>query len=324
MKPAIISYRALPADVEQYLDQQFSVTRFDGLSEQNFPDFINALPQAEGLIGFGGKIDKTVLERAPRLRAVSTVSVGYDNFDVAEMTRRGILMMHTPTELTETVADTAISLMLASARRIVELSQWIKEGRWTAAVADEQYGYDVHHKTLGIIGMGRIGAAIAQRAHFGFSMPVLYNSRSRHYDAEQRFNAQYRNLDALLAESDFVCIVLPHTEETIGMIGRQQLAMMKSSAILINVGRGTVIDENALIEALQNKTILAAGLDVFEHEPLQMDSPLLNLPNAVLVPHIGSATHETRYNMARTAVKNLAAALERNISKNCVNPEALK
>jgi gluconate 2-dehydrogenase len=172
--------------------------------------------------------------------------------------------------------------------------------------------------------MGRIGLALAQRAHFGFGMPVLYNARRTHEEAEQRFNARRCDLDTLLAESDFVCITLPLTEQTFHMIGRDQLAKMKKSGILINAGRGPVVDEQALIEALQNGVIHAAGLDVFEKEPLPANSPLLSMPNVVALPHIGSATHETRYGMAACAVDNLIAALTGTVKENCVNPQLLR
>ena len=166
--------------------------------------------------------------------------------------------------------------------------------------------------------------ALAQRAHFGFGMPVLYNARRTHEEAEQRFNARRCDLDTLLAESDFVCITLPLTEQTFHLIGRDQLAKMKKSGILINAGRGPVVDEQALIEALQNGVIHAAGLNVFEKEPLPADSPLLSMPNVVALPHIGSATHETRYGMAACAVDNLIAALTGTVKENCVNPQLLR
>ncbi|WP_114192858.1 glyoxylate/hydroxypyruvate reductase GhrB [Edaphovirga cremea] len=324
MKPSIVLYKKLPADLRQRLDQHFTVTEIDGLTSENHAQVLDALQQAEGLIGSGGKVDKEFLAHAPRLRAVSTISVGYDNFDVDELTRRKIPLMHTPTVLTETVADTLMSLMLASARRIVEVAERVKAGEWQSSIGPDWYGVDVHHKTIGILGMGRIGMALAQRAHFGFSMPVLYNARREHLDAEKRFNARRCDLDTLLAESDFLCVILPMNDETYHMISREQLAKMKSSAILINAGRGPVVDEEALIAALKDGTIHAAGLDVFEQEPVAVDSPLLSMPNVVALPHIGSATHETRYGMAACAVDNLIAALTGDVKENCVNPQVLK
>lgn len=321
MKPAIVLYKKLPADLRQKLDEHFSVTAFDELSHQTYPAFLQALKNAEGLIGSGGRIDADLLAQAPKLRAASTISVGYDNFDVDEMTRRNILLMHTPTVLTETVADTLMGLMLATARRIPELDAWIRDGHWNDSLGADHYGTDVHHKTVGILGMGRIGMALAQRAHFGFGMKVLYNTRTPNPEANQKYQAQHCDLDTLLAQSDFVCITLPLTSQTHHMIGRAQLDKMKKSAILINAGRGPVIDENALIEALKDGSILAAGLDVFEREPLPHDSELMKLKNVVLAPHIGSATHETRYGMAACAVDNLIVALNGTVKENCVNPQ---
>lgn len=324
MKPSIVLYKKLPAALRERLEQHFTVHAFNGLNPDNADEFKQALQQAEGIIGSGGKVDEAFLQQAPKLRAASTVSVGYDNFDVDALNARNIVLMHTPTVLTETVADTIMSLVLTTARRVVEVAERVKAGEWQGSIGPDWFGVDVHHKTLGVLGMGRIGLALAQRAHFGFGMPILYNARRPHQEAEQRFGARHCDLDTLLAESDFVCITLPLTEQTFHLIGRDQLAKMKQSGILINAGRGPVVDEAALVEALQNGTIHAAGLDVFEQEPLPVSSPLLTLPNVVALPHIGSATHETRYGMATCAVDNLIAALTGKVTENCVNPQLLK
>lgn len=324
MKPSIVLYKKLPAALRERLEHHFTVHAFNGLNPDNADEFKQALQQAEGIIGSGGKVDEAFLQQAPKLRAASTVSVGYDNFDVDALNARNIVLMHTPTVLTETVADTIMSLVLATARRVVEVAERVKAGEWQGSIGPDWFGVDVHHKTLGVLGMGRIGLALAQRAHFGFGMPILYNARRPHQEAEQRFGARHCDLDTLLAESDFVCITLPLTEQTFHLIGRDQLAKMKQSGILINAGRGPVVDEQALIEALQNGTIHAAGLDVFEKEPLPVSSPLLKMPNVVALPHIGSATHETRYGMAECAVDNLIAALTGTVTENCVNPQVLK
>lgn len=323
MKPAVVLYKSLPDDLRQRLDEHFTVTEINGLTPENLTKYADAFRQAEGLLGSGGKVDAEFLAQAPKLRAASTISVGYDTFDVEAMNQRNVLLMHTPTALTETVADTLMALVLASARRVPELAERVKAGEWQSGVGPDWFGIDVHHKKMGILGMGRIGLALAQRAHFGFGMPILYNARKHHPQAQERFNAQYCDLDTLLKESDFLCIILPLTEQTRHLIGRDELAKMKSSAILINAGRGPVVDEQALIRALQDGTIHAAGLDVFEQEPLPASSGLLKLQNVVAVPHIGSATHETRYEMAKDAVDNLIAALSGKVEKNCVNPQLL-
>jgi gluconate 2-dehydrogenase len=321
MKPSIILYKALPDDLQQRLAEHFTVTQVANLKPETVQQHAEAFATAQGLLGSSEKVDAALLEKMPQLRATSTVSVGYDNFDVDALNARKILLMHTPTVLTETVADTIMALVLSSARRVVEVAGRVKAGEWTSGIGADWFGVDVHHKTMGIIGMGRIGLALAQRAHFGFGMPILYNARRHHAEAEARFQARYCDLDTLLQESDFVCLVLPLTEETHHLIGKAQFEMMKKSAIFINAGRGPVVDENALVEALQNGEIHASGLDVFEKEPLPVDSPLLSLPNVVALPHIGSATHETRYNMAACAVDNLIDALNGNVEKNCVNPQ---
>lgn len=321
MKPSIILYKTLPDDLQHRLEKHFTVTKVPDLKPETVENHASAFASAEGLLGSSQTVDTALLEKMPKLRAASTISVGYDNFDVDALNARKVLLMHTPTVLTETVADTIMTLVLSTARRVVEVAGRVKSGEWTKSIGPDWYGTDVHHKTLGIVGMGRIGLALAQRAHFGFNMPILYNARRHHQEAEARFNARYCSLDTLLQEADFVCLILPLTEETHHLFGAEQFAKMKSSAIFINGGRGPVVDENALVAALQSGEIHAAGLDVFEHEPLPVDSPLLSLPNVVAVPHIGSATHETRYNMAACAVDNLIDALQGKVEKNCVNPQ---
>jgi len=324
MKPSVVLYKKLPQDLRSQLDEHFNVTEINGLTPETLSQHAEAFQQAEGILGSGGKVDAEFLKKAPKLRVASSVSVGVDNFDIPALSERGVLLMHTPTVLTETVADTMMALVLTSARRVVESAERVKKGEWQGSISADWFGIDVHHKKMGILGMGRIGLALAQRAHLGFSMPILYNARKHHEEAEQRFDAQYCDLDTLLEESDFLCISLPLTEQTHHLIGREELAKMKPSAVLINAGRGPVVDEEALIAALKEGKLHAAGLDVFEKEPLPKDSPLLTLPNVVALPHIGSATHETRYGMAKDAVENLIAALNGNVEKNCVNPDVAK
>lgn len=323
MKPSIILYKALPDDLLHRLEAHFTVTQVPNLRPETVQQHAEVFANAVGLLGSSEAVNEALLEKMPKLRATSTVSVGYDNFDVDALNARNILLMHTPTVLTETVADTVMALVLSTARRVVEVADRVKAGEWKKSIGPDWFGTDVHHKTLGIVGMGRIGMALAQRAHCGFGMPILYNARRPHPQAEERFKARYCDLDTLLQESDFVCLILPLTDETHHLFGKEQFAKMKSSAIFINAGRGPVVDEQALIAALQAGEIHAAGLDVFEQEPLPVDSPLLTLPNVVALPHIGSATHETRFNMAACAVDNLIDALQGKVEKNCVNPQVL-
>jgi gluconate 2-dehydrogenase len=258
------------------------------------------------------------------MKALATVSVGFDAFDVDDLNQRGIVLTHTPDVLTESTADTAFSLILSTARRVVELAEWVKAGEWTESIGEEHFGVDVHGKTLGIVGLGRIGGAVARRASLGFRMSVLYTNRSPNAQAERDYGAKKVELDELLATSDFVLLQVPLTAATRNLIGAPELKKMKRTAILINASRGATVDENALIEALQNGTILAAGLDVFVKEPLPADSPLLRMKNVVALPHIGSATHETRYAMNKNAAENLIGALDGTLTNNMVNPEVLK
>lgn len=318
MKPRIVAYKPLPDDVLAYLREHAEVVQADGAAA-----LADALAQADGAIGASLKITPAMLDGAPRLKAWSTISVGYDNFDVADLTRRGIVLAHTPDVLTESTADTVFSLILASARRVVELAEWVKAGHWQRSIGPDLYGTDVQGKTIGIVGLGRIGAAVARRAALGFRMRVLYTNRSAQPDAEAQFGAQRVSLDRLLAEADFVCLQVPLAPETRHLIGATELAKMKRGAILINASRGPVVDEAALIDALRAGTILGAGLDVFEQEPLAADSPLLRMSNVVALPHIGSATHETRHAMARCAAENLVGALAGTLRANLVNPDAL-
>jgi glyoxylate/hydroxypyruvate/2-ketogluconate reductase len=320
MTRKIVAYKALPSDVESYLREHAEVVNVDA---KDHDAFVAALKDADGAIGASVKVTPDMIDDATRLKVFSTISVGFDQFDVADLTRRGIVLTHTPDVLTESTADTVFALILASARRVVELAEWVKEGNWKASIGEACFGVDVQGKTLGIVGLGRIGGAVARRAALGFRMNVLYTNRHPNEQAERDYNAQRVELDALLERSDFVCLQVPLTPETRGMIGANELKKMKRSAILINASRGPTVDEAALIDALQNDTIRAAGLDVFEHEPLAADSPLLKLKNVVALPHIGSATHETRHAMARNAAENLIAALDGTLTNNIVNREVL-
>ena len=323
LKKNVVLYKELSAPLMQRLEDQVNVTLIKRLDAQGLEQLRAALPQAQGLLGASLRLDAQLLDLAPALEAVASVSVGVDNYDIDYLTERKVLLTNTPDVLTETTADTGFALILASARRVVELANLVRNGQWQKNVGPEQFGTDVHGKTLGIIGMGRIGEALAQRGHFGFGMPVIYHSNSPKPAVEARFNAQYRSLDELLQQADFICLTLPLTAQTEGLIGAEQFALMRPESIFINISRGKVVDEAALIQALQEGQIRAAGLDVFEREPLELTSPLRQLDNVVATPHIGSATHETREAMARCAVDNLLAALAGERPANLVNPQAL-
>jgi phosphogluconate 2-dehydrogenase len=319
MKKQVVLYKKLSPLLMARLREQTEVTLIERLDAEGLARLRDALPRAHGLLGASLKLDAELLDLAPDLQAIASVSVGVDNYDIDYLTERRILLSNTPDVLTETTADTGFALILATARRVVELANVVRAGEWTRNVGPAQFGTDVHGKTLGIIGMGRIGEALAQRGHFGFGMPVIYHSHSPKPAVEQRFAAQYRSLPELLQQADFVCLTLPLTAETEKLIGAEEFALMGPETIFINISRGKVVDELALIEALRDGQIRAAGLDVFEREPLNPDSPLLQLNNVVATPHIGSATHETREAMATCAVDNLLAALKGERPKNLVN-----
>ena len=265
------------------------------------------------------RIDAATLDAARELKVVANIAVGYNNIDVAACTARGVMATNTPGVLDDSTADLAWALMLATARRLTEVESYIRGGAWTGWRLKQWLGVDVHHATLGIVGMGRIGQAIAKRAG-GFDMRVVYHNRNRVApEVERTLNARHVTLDSLLAQSDFVVLQVPYSPATHHLIGAAQLKRMKPTAILINSTRGGVVDDAALIEALQAGTIRAAGLDVFENEPM-LHPGFLALKNVVLAPHIGSSTEATRRAMAMTAAKNLVAALTGATPPNLLNP----
>jgi gluconate 2-dehydrogenase len=323
MKPRVVITREVFDDAIDYLQQHCTVDA-NQADMPYTPDALAAkLAGCEGVMcALTDRIDAALLARCPQLKAVANIAVGYNNIDVPACTARRIQVTNTPGVLDDSTADLAWTLMLATARRITEVESYIRAGQWTGWRLKQWLGVDVHHATLGIVGMGRIGQAIARRA-YGFDMKVIYHNRKRVApEIEQRINARYATLDELLAQADFVILQVPYSPETHHLIGAAELAKMKSTAILVNSTRGGVVDDQALIEALRNGVIRGAGLDVFEGEP-QLNAGFLTLKNVVLVPHIGSSTEATRRAMAMTAAKNLAAALGGTRPQNLVNAEVL-
>ncbi|HEA53506.1 2-hydroxyacid dehydrogenase [Marinobacter antarcticus] len=323
MNKRVVAVRRLDENHLAQLRQLFHVDCFDSLGPDNEQAYIQAMRRAHGLIGGKLTINRQLLDESPHLKVISTISVGYDNLPLDELTQRGILLCNTPDVLTETTADTGFALIMATARRVVELAELVKQGNWLGHIDKPLFGLDVHGKVLGIIGMGRIGAAVARRGALGFGMRVRYSNSSPKPALETELGAQRCDMDELLAQSDFVCISVPLTTETHQLIGAEAFRKMKSSAILINISRGKVVDEAALIDALNEGQIGGAGLDVFEEEPVSRDSPLLQMTNVVALPHIGSATHETRAAMAQLAVDNLILALQGEWPKSAVNEQVL-
>jgi len=285
------------------------------------PELAERLADADGLLCLlTVRVDEALLSRAPRLRVVSNMAVGYDNVDVAACTRRGIPVSNTPGVLTDATADLAMTLLLAAARRLPEAAADAREGRWTTWSPTGWLGADLAGATLGIVGMGKIGYAVARRAR-GFGLRILYADPGVHDVAEREFGAVRVPLDLLLRTSDFVTLHCLLTPETRGLIGEAALRAMKPNAILVNTSRGPVVDQDALVRALTEGWIAGAALDVTVPEPLPPDHPLYGLPNCLVLPHIGSATHGTRKKMAELACENLLAGLAGRQLPNCVNPE---
>ncbi|MEX6666750.1 2-hydroxyacid dehydrogenase [Pseudomonas sp. W2-17] len=323
MKKTVLAFSRVSPEMAERLQQDFNVIIPDPKKGDLNAQFNEALPHSHGMIGAGRKLGREQLENATQLEVVSSISVGYDNYDVGYLTERGIMLTNTPDVLTESTADLGFSLIMSSARRVAELDAYTKAGHWKRSIEAPHFGTDVYGKTLGIVGMGNIGAAVARRGRLGFNMPILYSGNSRKTALEQELGAQFRTLDQLLAESDFVCLVVPLSEKTRHLISTRELSLMKKSSILVNIARGPIVDEPALIKALQDGTIRGAGLDVYEKEPLS-ESPLFALSNAVTLPHIGSATDETRQAMADRAYANLRAALLGEKPQDLVNGQVWK
>lgn len=310
MKPRIFVSRKIPEAGLAMLREAAEVVVFEQDRQISRDELIEHLPGMDGLLCLlTDPIDADVIAAGDRLRCISTYAVGYNNIDVAAAHARGISVTNTPGVLTEATADIAFALMISCARRIVESDAWLREGHFTGWESMLFLGHDLNERTLGIVGAGRIGQALARKAVGAFRMNVLYHNRSRNEDFETQLGARLTDLDTLLAEADVVSVHVPLTPETRHMISARELSLMKPHAILINTARGPIIDEAALIDALREQRIFAAGLDVYENEPAIPDA-LIRLPSTVLLPHIGSASIATRDRMARMAAQNMIDELE--------------
>ena len=304
----VLVFRELPAAQLARLEALHDVIVANPRAGQQ-QAFEAALPAAEGLIGSSYLIDEALLARAPRLQVISSISVGVDNYDIAALRQRGIMLCHTPGVLTETTADTLFALVMTASRRLVELANHVRDGHWNANIGENLFGWDVHGKTLGILGFGRIGQALARRAALGFDMPVLYHDVAPVDVPALAGRACHAPLGEVLQRADIVAVTLPLTAATRGLMDARAFASMKPGAIFVNGARGTIVDEQALLDALDHGSLRAAALDVFATEPLPLASPLRRHPKVTCLPHIGSATHETRLAMAELATTNLLAAL---------------
>ena len=305
----VVVFRAIPDDLLARITHHHHVVVADPRRTDELPRFRAALRDAHGLIGSSFKIGAADLVDAQQLQVISSISVGVDNYDLATLKQRGIVLCHTPGVLTETTADTIFALVIATSRRLVELSNHVRDGRWTRNIGEDQFGWDVHGKTLGVVGFGRIGQAVARRAALGFGMPVLFYDPFDVKVPDLAGRVTRAPFDDVLRRSDVVAMTLPLTEETRGLMGAREFALMKPGAIFVNGSRGPIVQEPALLDALNTGHLRAAGLDVFAVEPLPMESPLRTHPRVTALPHIGSATHETRRAMAELATDNLLRAL---------------
>jgi lactate dehydrogenase-like 2-hydroxyacid dehydrogenase len=320
MKPKVLITREVFDEVLAYLGEYFEVSSNQSDTPLTPEQLANRLADKHGaLTVLTDRIDETLLARCPSLKAVCNIAVGFNNIDLKACSARGVLATNTPGVLDSATADFTWALILATARRLTEAEAWLRAGEWHGWKLKQFLGVDVAGATLGIVGMGRIGQAVARRAR-GFDMKILYYNRQRvAADIEQECGASYAPLDTLLAESDIVTLHTPYSPATHHLIGAAQLARMKPSAMLIHAARGGVVDDAALIEALRTGKIAAAGLDVFENEP-QLNPEFLKFRNVVLAPHIASATTNTRRNMAMLAARNLVAALTTGKPPNLLNP----
>ncbi|MFW1642051.1 2-hydroxyacid dehydrogenase [Acinetobacter guillouiae] len=318
MNKKVVVFSQIDSEVQAKLAEKYQLVVLNPKQGDINAQIRQAVVDADAMIGAGRLINESNIATAEKLKIISSVSVGYDNYDVDYLNQKKIWLSNTPHVLTETTADLAFTLLMSAARKLPSLDHWTKQGEWQRKVNATQFGQEIFGKTLGIIGLGHIGAAIARRGFYGFNMNILYHNRREKIEVAQQFNAQYKSLEALLKQADFVVVAVDLNSQSKALIGAQEFALMQKHAVFVNIARGSVVDEQALTEALQNRQIFAAGLDVYQKEPLQQ-SPLFELDNVVTLPHIGSATAETRKKMAELAFQNLVDALEQRTPRYLVN-----
>lgn len=318
MNKKVVVFSQIDSEVQAKLAEKYQLVVLNPKQGDINAQIRQAVVDADAMIGAGRLINESNIATAEKLKIISSVSVGYDNYDVDYLNQKKIWLSNTPHVLTETTADLAFTLLMSAARKVPSLDHWTKQGEWQRTVNATQFGQEIFGKTLGIIGLGHIGAAIARRGFYGFNMNIVYHNRREKIEVAQQFNAQYKSLEALLKQADFVVVAVDLNSQSKALIGAQEFALMQKHAVFVNIARGSVVDEQALTEALQNRQIFAAGLDVYQKEPLQQ-SPLFELDNVVTLPHIGSATAETRKKMAELAFQNLVDALEQRTPRYLVN-----
>ncbi|NRG45175.1 D-glycerate dehydrogenase [Bacillus sp. CRN 9] len=318
MTQRIFISRKLPDEVIAPLKEKYDVKMWDKEDRPiPYEELVKEVKDADALLTMlSENVNKELLTAGNKLKIVANMAVGYDNVDISSAKDLGITITNTPDVLTESTADLAFALLLATARRMIEASEYVKNGDWKSWSPLLLAGHDVHRKTIGIVGMGSIGKVVAKRAT-GFDMNILYYNRSRKPDAEDELGAKYADFDELLAQSDFIVCLTPLTEETKDMFTREAFKKMKQTAIFVNASRGPVVNEKDLYDALVSGEIAGAGLDVFVNEPIDADHPLLKLKQVVAMPHIGSATGETRNKMMKLCVENIEAVLS---NKKAITP----
>lgn len=316
----VFATRKLPQEVAEHLKQKVDFSEWPSEDQPMTKEqLLEAVQDVDGLISvLSDPIDAEVLAAAPNLKGISQLAVGFNNIDLSEATKRGVRVTNTPDVLTNATADLTFAMLLAAARKLSQASEEVREGKWKSWSLLQLAGKELSGSTIGILGFGRIGQAVARRAK-GFDMDVIYWNRSKKPEAEAQIGATYHEFHDVLKQADFLVIMLPFAPELKYLIGAEELAMMKKDAILVNTARGGLVDEAALYEALTSGKLAAAGLDVFEQEPVPTDHPLLTLPNVEVAPHIGSSTLATRMEMAHLTVRNLLAVLEGKEPETPVN-----
>lgn len=324
MRPKVFVARLIPQEAIDLLRERCDVDLWESELPPPRADLLARTKDCDAILSLlTDKIDAEFLDNAPKIRIAANMAVGFDNIDVPECTKRGVAASNTPAVLTDTTADFAWALLMATARRVVEGVDYVRAGKWKTWGPMLLMGQDIHHATLGLIGLGRIGIEVAKRAK-GFDMRILYYDVLRREDVEQSLGIAYADMETVLREADFISVHTPLTKDTYHLLSDAQFALMKKTAVVVNTARGPVVDPKALYSALKEGKIWAAGLDVTEPEPIPMDDPLLSLPNCVIVPHIASASVKTRTRMATLAAENILAIFQGETPPTILNPEILK
>ncbi len=309
-KPKVLIGYPIKEEILEYVREHCDLVEMDYSKPITYDDIYEVIDDVEGAVVLITPIDEKLLDKANKLKVVSNITVGYNNFNIEAMKNAGVIGTHSPGILDDTVADFVMGLLISTARRITELNNFVKDGNWKKIENNHLMGNDISGTKVGIIGMGRIGEEVARRCSLGFKMNVSYYNRSRKEEAEKEFGISYKPMEELLKESDFVVLLTPLTDETHHLMGEKEFSMMKNNAILVNSSRGPVVDEKALVKALQEEWIAGAGLDVYEQEPIDPDNPLLKMDNVVLSPHIAAGTQLTYDNLAWNAAKCMVGILE--------------